>query len=207
MKRWLPAALAGVAFAVCSCSVLTQQQQAPEETKETKKKIPPPLYLGTVHQVYPDKGFALLRIIGPIPKEGVTLITHPFDGTNARIGNLLVSSIEAAGKGIIAADIRSGTVVQGDRVYLYRDVYEPESKEQEPTEETEVPQKPDAGSDETLDSREMAPEVTEATPLLPESSSERANNPVPAPKNEPPPSAVPDHLNDIPEDIRQWDNM
>ncbi len=82
----------------------------------------PPLHLGAVHQVYPQQGFALLRIIGPMPKGGTVLISHPADGSNARIGNLVVSSEYTTRNNIIAADIRSGEVMRGDRIFQYRSI-------------------------------------------------------------------------------------
>lgn len=82
----------------------------------------PPLHLGAVHQVYPQQGFALLRIIGPMPKGGTVLISHPADGSNTRIGNLIVSSEYTTRNNIIAADIRSGEVMRGDRIFQYRSI-------------------------------------------------------------------------------------
>ncbi len=82
----------------------------------------PPLHLGAVHQVYPQQGFALLRIIGPMPKGGTVLISHPADGSNTRIGNLIVSTEYTTRNNIIAADIRSGEVMRGDRIFQYRSI-------------------------------------------------------------------------------------
>ena len=114
-------------------------------------RTPPPLHLGAVHQVFPEKRFALLRIIGPMPAEGSVLITHPPDGATDRIGNLRVASGQNSRSNIIAADIRSGTVIKGDRVFQYRtiaieDEEEPQETGQEPANEQPAAEDPQADS-------------------------------------------------------------
>ena len=47
-----------------------QQNITKDDQQNEANQAPPPLHLGAVHQVYPAQGFALLRIIGPMPKGG-----------------------------------------------------------------------------------------------------------------------------------------
>lgn len=112
-----------------SCQIAQQQQSRPDEEKREKTDEPAPFYLGTVHQVHADRNFVVLRMIGPMPAAGSTLITHPADGSNTRVGNLELRDTRAV-RGFITATIRSGTVVSGDAVYLYRDVLRHPGKEQ-----------------------------------------------------------------------------
>lgn len=120
-------------FALVAAASLTscQQQRVPEQKEQKIAQEAPPLHLGAVHQVFPEQNFALLRIIGPLPKTGTTVISHPADGSTSRIGNLVISSDQPARNSIIAADIRSGTVVKGDRIFQYRDILPPPAKNQE----------------------------------------------------------------------------
>ena len=121
-----------------SCSVL--QQQNKDQQQEEERKTPTPLYMGEVHQVYPSQNFALLRIIArPLPQAGETLITHPADGSTARMGNLVVSPDTSPNHDMIAADIRSGTVASGDLVFLYRNIAPPEENNDTPTADTPAP--------------------------------------------------------------------
>lgn len=122
------------ALSQSSCSLVQQQdqqQEAPQEAEAEETNQRPPMYLGSVHQVYPERQFALLRIIGPMPAEGDVLISHPFDGTTDRIGNLCVASGQHSRNGIIAADIRSGVVMKGDRVFQYRNILQDEEAPEE----------------------------------------------------------------------------
>ncbi len=114
-----------------SCSQNQQQPHQDSDPQAATEKIPPPLYLGTVHQVFPDDQFVLVRMIGPRPAEGTVLITHPEDGSAARVGNLVVSSAQHAGSTIIAADIRAGVIMKGDRVFQYRNIAAAPVQEQE----------------------------------------------------------------------------
>lgn len=127
--------LALVALVPSSCIWQQQQQQQQKngESDETAGKVAenPPLCLGAVHQVYPEQNFVLLRIIGPMPAPGTTLITHPPDGSVSRLGNICVTTEKATRNGIVAADVRAGTVLRGDRVFLYRDVSIHSPKEEE----------------------------------------------------------------------------
>lgn len=194
-----------------ACSLLPQQQQK-QENKDGEEKVvvPPPLHLGAVHQVYPERGFALLRMIGPVPSPGTTLITHPADGSNDRVGNLSVSNASGTRNGFIAADIRSGTVVKGDRVFLYREIAPPEAQEEDLT-----PQEPVAEGDDTVlpdESGIPAP----ATPTAPEAPAVAEPQQVdttvlpegdagtPTLSN---PETIPDSIRDVPDSINDWDNM
>lgn len=107
------------------------QTQLEEEPERQKTDEPAPLYLGTVNQVLSDRGFVILRFIGPVPTSGATLITHPADGSNTRVGNLELSGVSQTRGNFATASIRSGTVVAGDAVYLYRDVLRHPGKEQQ----------------------------------------------------------------------------
>lgn len=148
------------------CSVFQQTKRVTEaERKEEMHRTPPPLHLGAVHQVFPEKHFALLRIIGPMPAEGTVLITHPPDGATDRIGNLRVSSGQNSRSNIIAADIRSGTVIKGDRVFQYRTVAIEDEEEEKPQTEENAEQ-PATGETAAETSPETAPAVP--APELPE---------------------------------------
>lgn len=198
--------LLSLAALLASCQLQHQDQQGTEQKEAPPKKAP--LYLGTVHQVYPEKDFALLRLIGPIPKEDTTVITHPANGTHDRIGNLIISSGQAARNGIIAADIRSGTVVQGDLVFLYRNIAAPEAREEE-TEE--APPQTEPNQDQTIiESPPASLLTTETLEPEPSTSTPDSEATLPLPESEPTsPSKenVPSYLNDIPDDISKWDNM
>lgn len=187
------------------CDLLQPQDgEGEKEQQEEKVVIPPPLHLGAVHQVYPEQGFALLRMLGPVPPAGTTLITHPADGSNDRVGNLCVSAAGGSRNNMIAADIRSGTVVQGDRVFLYRDIAAPEPQEQDVTEDV----KEDTATDDTIPEQESetpAPAAEEETPatvdttVLPE-------NETPAIPEPTAPDTVPASIQDVPDTIDDWNN-
>ena len=146
-----------------ACSVSQQNHRVTEaERRETMRRTPPPLHLGAVHQVFPEKRFALLRIIGPMPAEGTVLITHPPDGATDRIGNLCVASGQNSRSNIIAADIRSGTVIKGDRVFQYRTVAIEDEDEETPN-DAEAPDAEQPAEDTPADSSTGAP-----APELPE---------------------------------------
>lgn len=132
--------LAALVAAACQ-SAQDKRHVTEAEREAAMRKTPPPLHLGAVHQVFPEKHFALLRIIGPMPQEGAVLITHPPDGATDRMGNLRVSSAQNSRSNIIAADIRSGTVIKGDRVFMYRTIapVEEDEDEQPPAEEETPP--------------------------------------------------------------------
>lgn len=206
----------GLTAALClstllsACSQIGQQNQGGEaQQDEHKMTIPPPLHLGAVHQVYPDQHFALLRMLGPVPAPGTTLITHPADGSNDRVGNLCVSNATGSRHNIIAADIRSGTVVSGDRVFLYRDIAEPEAQEQELTEATEgendepmVTDSLPAAEDEPM----IAPQeetLSVETSVLPEADTPAVSEPSGAPS----PDTVPDSIRDVPDTIEGWNQF
>lgn len=149
------------------CSVFQQTKRVTEaERKEEMHRTPPPLHLGAVHQVFPEKHFALLRIIGPMPAEGTVLITHPPDGATDRMGNLRVSSAQNSRSNIIAADIRSGTVIKGDRVFMYRTIAPVEDEEEQSTGEqsTAGEETPAPATDDTLP-EPPAPELPEPAAL------------------------------------------
>lgn len=189
------------------CNLLQQQEGAKaQEQQEEKTVIPPPLHLGAVHQVYPEQGFALLRMLGPVPPAGTTLITHPADGSNDRVGNLCVSAAGGTRNNMIAADIRSGTVVQGDRVFLYRDIAAPEAQEQEVTEDvTEEPTTDDTISEQEepavpeMPAADETPAAVETT-VLPEGDTSAIPEPTA-------PDTVPASIQDVPDTIDDWNNF
>lgn len=214
MKRYLPIFLLalGCGLSFTSCSQLQQQQKEPDSKEETTPEIPPPLYLGSVHQVFPGDKFVLIRIIGPMPTEGTVLITHPADGSTERIGNLIVSSAQHARNNIIAADIRAGVVAKGDRVFKYRSIASAPIEEEEPEPFTMSGTEIDVGytpteikekiqespvSTEGQHVESPAPEKSE-TSILP-----AAAPPLPAI----PPTPANGKFDDIPDNINDWDSM
>lgn len=191
------------------CNLLQQQEGEKEEAQQEEKKlvIPPPLHLGAVHQVYPEQNFALLRMLGPVPGPGTTLITHPADGSNDRVGNLCVSNAGSTRSNMIAADIRSGTVVQGDRVFFYRDIAAPEAQEQDITEDETTD---DTTTDDTITETDDAPITPDAateeetpatvdTTVLPEDETPAIPEPTA-------PDTVPASIQDVPDTIDDWNN-
>lgn len=212
MKNWIVFSLSLPVLLIGACQQ-QQQIQEQEAQKNESPKTPPPLHLGAVHQVYPEQQFALLRIIGPMPGPGTTLITHPPDGSTSRIGNLIISTGQPSRNNIIAADIRSGTVVKGDRVFRYRNISEPDSKEQEvPGEEIaeEIPT-PHPAPDNNLSTQT---DEDFPSPVLERSDeedqdtiveSDAASTPAVTPSPLTPSTAAPAYLQDIPDDISQWD--
>lgn len=214
MKQIMPRLLLllGACSLLLSCRQLQQQQINAEPEPETE--ITPPLYLGSVHQVFPADKFALLRIIGPMPAEGTVLITHPADGSVSRMANLIVSSAQHARNNFIAADIRAGVVAQGDRVFLYRSIsapIEPEEEQPEPTtlggEEIDLGYVPPAvqalrekaRAAQQQQEEQSEPEPVEPAIILPEDEEE------PAPQI-PSTNGLP-RFDDIPDTIGGWDAM
>lgn len=212
MNRKLSVLLLAQACALLfpACSQI-QQQETTEKRQQAEPEMPAPLYLGSVHQVFPTDKFALLRIIGPIPKEGTVLISHPADGTASRVGNLVVSTTPHGRNGIIAADIRAGLVLKGDLVFQYRDI----STTAEEEEEEEAPQP------FTLTGVDLDTAPTPAT--RPAQPVEERFTPGPGPEdNEPAPTMQPDDepslptvpdspgggkFDDIPDTIGGWDSF
>lgn len=200
-----------------SCSLLQQQNNPEEKDKaEEKERMPPPLHLGSVHQIFPEKGFALLRIIGPLPREGAVLISHPADGATDRVGNLIVSGGQHRRGNMIVADIRSGTVIKGDRVFLYRSISDTTEEEELPTEESD-----NEIDDTTVDNGEDSPlpDFSSTSAITDEGSNpfftqSNRDTPPPAPVREQEEtsrspqqesgSGVPDKLLDIPDTLDGW---
>lgn len=220
MKRYLPILLLALSCGLfcTSCSQMQQQQNEEKTQEEAMPEIPPPLHLGAVHQVFPADKFALLRIIGPMPKEGTVLISHPADGSADRVGNLVVSSAQHARGNIIAADIRAGLVLKGDRVFQYRSIAAAPVEEEEP--------EPFTLTDTEIDVGYTPPEIKEKM----EEAVSEANGPAPSPvvaeddldipgsettvlpTEEPVAPAVPEitphgRFDDIPDNISDWDSM
>lgn len=216
MKRYLPAFLLSMACTLVlpACTQLQQQQDTNSPGQEATPDIPPPLYLGSVHQVFSADKFALLRLIGPIPPEGTVLISHPADGSADRVGNLVVSAAQNARNGIIAADIRAGLVMKGDRIFRYRSISAAE-EEEEPEENPE----PISLTGEEIDVGYTPPEIKEK--LEAETSPSAEEQPAPAPSytettvlpdDEPVAPAIPDtpghgKFDDIPDTIDGWNSF
>ena len=198
------------------------QKQEPEKPAP---KIPRPLYLGTVQQVYPAQKFALLRIIGPMPSPGATIISHPADGSNARIANLQVAEDSSPRNGMIVADIRSGVVAAGDRIFLYRNISSAPTERTVPsndktdTEESPryVPPTPilnpspnpsprvpaSADQQKTTEEETTSGTLTTGEPE-PSSTPESDSSSAPQPSFPDLPQEVPSYIKDIPDDVTGW---
>ncbi len=217
MKHPLPRHILLLLAGTClqfSCSQMQQKQEPaqPEQEIETA----PPLYLGSVHQVFPADQFALLRIIGPMPREGTVLITHPADGSTARMANLIVSSAQHARNNFVAADIRAGVVAQGDRVYEYRSIAAPiEPEEEEPLPSTLSGEELDLGyippavqalREKARQAQQAQEETeTEPEPVIPATVLPEEEEDAPGPQL-PTESGLP-RFDDIPDTINGWDSM
>lgn len=210
MKRYLTVLLTSLVcgLSFTSCSQLQQKQEQPPAEQETAPEIPPPLYLGTVHQVFSADKFALLRIIGPLPPEGTVLITHPADGSTERVGNLVVSSAQHARNNIIAADIRAGLVVKGDRVFKYRTIASAPIEEEEPEAFTLTDTEIDVGytppeiKEKLQQAAAPEPEIAPEPVARPEAPAEEI---APAPTL--PETPAGSKFDDIPDTIGGWDSM
>lgn len=220
MKRYLPILLLTLCcgFSLTACSQLQQQQNDEKPEEEATPEIPPPLHLGAVHQVFSADKFALLRIIGPMPKEGTVLITHPADGSADRVGNLIVSSAQHARGNIIAADIRAGVVMKGDRVFQYRSIAAAPIEEEEPEPFTLTGTEIDVGYTPPAIKEKMETAMSDAagpapSPVLQEDDSNiTAGETTVLPTEEPVAPAVPEitphgRFDDIPDNINDWDSM
>ncbi len=206
-----------LALALLPAACIQQQRHEPEARQAATPKWLPPQHLGAVHQVYPEQGFALLRIIGPMPGPGATLITHPADGSSTRIGNLSISSQQPSRDGIIAADIRSGTVVKGDRVFRYRNIAGADnsgdiiaaerptglaSDSSEPDMEVAPIPPPVVEEEAPIPPPVVTPAVE--TTVLPTYAPASAGSDPGAPNA---PAQAPDYLDSIPDSIDGWDSM
>ncbi|MEG0142946.1 MAG: hypothetical protein RSE01_05775 [Akkermansia sp.] len=98
-----------------------------QEAKQLPQQPLKPNFIGMVDHVYPKQKYVLIRIAGFMPNEGTTLISQSPEGEGTRIANLLVSG-ERLGNLRVPADIRSGTIEQGDLVFAYRGLSSPDSK-------------------------------------------------------------------------------
>ena len=205
-------------FSLNSCSQLQQQQRDEKPKEEATPEIPPPLHLGAVHQVFTADKFALLRIIGPLPKEGTVLITHPADGSASRMGNLIVSSAQHARNNIIAADIRAGVVMKGDRVFQYRSIAAAPVAEEEPEPFTLSGTEIDLGYTPPAIKEKMEAAMSENLPPTPSPAEQEEGSGIPTgettvlPAEEPVAPAVPEitphgRFDDIPDNINDWDSM
>lgn len=227
----------GALLAGFSALVACQSQQSQHEQSEQQVSGPPPLHLGAVHQVFPDQGFATLRFIGPVPPAGTTLITHPPDGSNSRVGNLQLPLDRQVRNSYVVATIRSGVVFQGDRVFMYRNVGQADSSAQRSESDHNASHalpgdgsqlgSPDAGSIGIAQPSSTAstpssppvdvafagatsgpqiPAVDSLQPLPVQQPEEVPAQPTPQPpRRTATPGNIPDYLNDIPDNINDWD--
>lgn len=205
---------------------LSQKSQVPGAER---KKEQPPLYLGTVHQVYPERQFALLRIIGPMPRAGVPIISHPADGSTARMGNLVIPEGSQANRGIIVADIRSGAVESGDRIFLYRNISQQTPRDvEQPIDISQTTDMPEVRPSTSVPSPSTHTQNIPSRPVveqgnvqsvfdapsqqsIPISEGIEVSAPVDMPQSMPThmeapslPETAPAYLDDIPNDINQW---
>lgn len=188
--------------AVLLCSgCMWQQQKADSTTTAKEENVLPPLHLGAVHQVYPEQGFVLLRIIGPMPRAGTVLISHPADGSNTRIGNLVVTSDQPAKNRIIAAEVRSGTPMKGDRVFMYRSIAQP-VEQPEPAEE---PAEINVPAVAPADPIPVIPQNVKQDLEPQESATPVEEEPKRPKKDKQQPAETPKHIWDIPDNIDDWD--
>ena len=216
--------------------VACQSQQSQDDQNKQKVSGPAPLHLGAVHQVFPGQGFATLRFIGPVPPAGTTLITHPPDGSNSRVGNLQLPLDRQVRNSYVVATIRSGVVFQGDRVFMYRNVGQAAPAADAAGADGVTPAipgdgsqlgTPDAGSmgmtpspsptagtttlpaDFAPEGTPIGPQIPAMDPLqpLPEQQPEEVPvvQPVSQPTRKTSSGNIPDYLNDIPDNVNDWD--
>ncbi len=115
--------------AVCAAIFLASCSQEPK----VEKPVRTPVYVGKIDRVYKNYNYVLIRLFGAVPETGMTLISQPPEGNaSTRIANLVVTA-ERIGKLRVPADIRSGSVEEGDIVFRYQNLATPESREQEST--------------------------------------------------------------------------
>ncbi len=134
MNRFFILLTSAAGLLLGSCS---QPAPPPEKTQT-------PIYVGKVERVYPTHNYALLYVQGRPLQAGTVLISQS-DGTDGevRVANLVVSD-ERLGRRRLPADIRSGAVRPGDRVFLYRNLASPDNKA-----ETTSPEEGDTPSQTT----------------------------------------------------------
>ena len=147
-----------------------------------------------------------------MPKEGTVLISHPADGAIDRVGNLIVSGGQHRRGNIIVADIRAGTVIKGDRVFLYRSIAAGNEEEELPQEEETVTEETDITPEESLPDFNSTSVISDVghspfiTTVRPEQEPQIAPipEPEPQPQQEPVRSDIPDKLLDVPDTLDGW---
>ena len=199
------------AFCLIALGCQTQSDPRDKDVNLDKQSQPAPLYIGTVQQIYPQHKFVLVRLVGPQPAVGTTLISHPADNSNLRIGNLSASAekIQNSISRMIAADWRGGEVMRGDAVYIYRNISDiAKSKDDGNT-------KPPVGSNLGANPVATASASTKTnainqTAAKMENSSSSPFEPTATPKDAlPKPSpgqrSTPKSVIDVPDNINEWD--
>ncbi len=206
MRRYLVYCGISLFLAACQTSAPVNEEVKPKEEK--KESV---YYIGTVHKIYADSKFALVRVVKSKPPAGTTLISHPVIGAHVRMANLIVSneSMNNSITPLIAADIRSGDVAVGDAVYIYQALGAPtpdlvkggaaqadlEKERAILAAETQLtPDTPPAVTDPSP-TEATQPHVEELTPVEPAM-------PMPPEKD---PVKIPDRIKEIPRNIEDWD--
>lgn len=196
MMKMVKTAAVLMLFATVGCQ---QQKGNAGRDAEQMENVQPPLHLGAVHQVYPDQGFALLRMIGPVPRAGAVLVTHPANGEPTRIANLIVTSDQPTKNRFIAAEIRSGTPMQGDRVFMYRNIAHPVEK---PAEEEQADTSTPTGVPGPVTPVFQPETPQDFAPVIEETIVEEDETPE---RTAPKQHETPKHILDIPDNIDDWD--
>ncbi len=204
---------------LCACTLVLSSCQlfsGDEEDKNAatvpdKKDTKKVFYIGTVYKIYPDAKFALVRVIQAKPNAGTTLISRPPDGSNARVGNLVVSPQTVSNNitPLIAADIRAGQLQVGDPVYIYQAIGEksPDIAKQDAAEDTNVSETLGTELPPLLEGSGMT-EIADQIPAGP-TSDQRGHTVAPTVPAVKPPSQqkIPDSIKNIPDTYEGWENM
>ncbi len=206
MKRYL--VYCGISLLLGSCQISSPVNEDVKPKEEKKESV---YYIGTVHKIYADSKFALIRVVKSKPAAGTTLITHPVVGAHIRMANLIVSneSVSNSITPLIAADIRSGDVVVGDAVYIYQAIGAPtpglvaNGAEQAELDkerailqaETQIVHEEPIDMSATAPSEPVSPSEVEPTEL-------EVSTPMPPVKD---PVKIPDRIKEIPRNIDDWE--
>lgn len=142
-----------------------------------------PAFIGVVDNVYAKQNYVLVRLAGSPPQEGTVLISQsPQGAEQPRMANLVVTA-ERLGNLRVPADIRSGLVVKGDLVFLYKNLEAPSAPEQKDEPLVDIVPVP------------VNPTVTPEPSVTKEGGADVAPAPSPAGQDR----SVEDMLDDIPE--------
>ncbi len=204
--------LCGCALALSSCQLFSGGDEDKDaasvpDKKDTEKVF----YIGSVYKIYPDAKFALIRIVKAKPSAGTTLISRPPNGSDARVGNLVVSPQTVSNNitPLIAADIRAGQLQVGDPVYIYQAIGEeaPDIAQQVPADGDSA----DALNTDllpTLPEASFSADIDEQVPAGP-TTDHRGHTAAPTTPTVQPPTQqkVPQNIKNIPDTYEGWENM